>query len=117
MPAMSKNTASGQTVSEHSEMDRYSVFRLRDQDGLFLLLQHPGLEASSTVVIAPLVPEGALPKIPVLTPSIEFNGNAYLLLTYRLAAIQLNYLGPFLGTLEGYDYAIQRALARLFFGN
>ncbi len=117
MPGMSKNTVSGQMAFGLSRMDRYSVFRLRDQDGLFLVLQYPGLEASSTVVVAPLVPEGALLEIPILTPLIEFDGNAYLLLTYRLAAIQLSHLGPFLGTLDVYDYVFQRALARLFFGN
>lgn len=112
-----RKTASGRTGSGFSEMEQYSVCGLKGQEGLFLVLQYPGLEASSTVVVAPLIPADLLPEIPALTPEIEFQGQRLRLLTYRLAAIDARILGPVTGKLDGQDYAISRALSRLFFGN
>ena len=98
-------------------MEQYAVHRLKERDGLFLVLQYPGLEATNTVVVAPLLPVGQLPDIPVLTPEIGFDGERFSLLTYRLAAIDVRHLGTRMGALEGQEYEISRALSRLFFGN
>lgn len=117
MRAILTKTASGRTGCDFSEMEQYSVCGLKGQDGLFLILQYPGLEASSTVVVAPLIPADILPDIPALTPEIGFAGQRLRLLTYRLAAIDVRNLGPVAGRLDGQDYAISRALSRLFFGN
>ncbi len=98
-------------------MEPYPVFSLKDRDGLFVVLQYPGLDAAGAVVVAPLVASDSLPEIPVLTPVVHFAGKELLLLTNRLAAVDVRHLGGKAGTLEDQDYAIARALSRLFFGN
>ena len=98
-------------------MEQYGVHTLKGQDGLFLTLHYPGLDVAGTVVVAPLVPLGMLPEIPVLTPRVDVDGDPFLLLTYRLAAIDARRLERTVTHLLGQDYDISRALSRLFFGN
>lgn len=98
-------------------MERYGVYDLADESGRVVLLQYPGLEASQLVVVAPLVPAGSIPEIPILTPAVNFEDTDMLVLITRLAAIPLSSLGKVQGTLASYDYEFQRAHQRLFFGN
>ena len=98
-------------------MERYGVYSISGQDGLFVLLQYPGLEASKSVVVAPMVLASSIAEIPVLTPRVQFSEEDHLVLFTRLAAIPLSALGKLKGSLTDFDYAFQRAHQRLFFGN
>ena len=98
-------------------MERYGVYELADRDGLVVLLQYPGLEASKLVVVAPLVEVGSIPALPILTPEVNIGDKSMLVMVTRLAAIPVASLGNMQGVLDDFDYAFQRAHQRLFFGN
>ncbi len=98
-------------------MERYGVYELTDRDGLVVVLQYPGLEATKLVVVAPLAKVGSLPEIPILTPEVKIDDDAMLVMITRLAAIPVASLGNLRGVLDDFDYAFQRAHQRLFFGN
>lgn len=96
-------------------MNRFGIHTF--DDGLVMVLQYPGLDTGRTVLAAPLYRAGAAMPMEVITPSVEFGGETYLLGTHLLAAIPKTALGPLVGNTEPQSYEVSRALDRLFFGN
>jgi hypothetical protein len=102
--------------SASSKLAQFDVFALAATGALVVVLQYPGLEATGLVVVAPLSPSNGLPALDGLTPRIRFDDQDCLLLVYRLAAIRVEDLGVWRGSLANADYEITRAMDRLFHG-
>jgi mRNA-degrading endonuclease toxin of MazEF toxin-antitoxin module len=80
-----------------------------------VILQGDVAERLSSVVVAPICPEGSIPAIDTLTPQIEIEGASCLILLHELAAVQRRNLGPRIGNARHLDWAIKRGLDRLLF--
>ena len=78
-----------------------------------VILQGDIVERLSSVVVAPVCPDGAVPWIDVLTPKIEIQGAPYLILLHELAAVQRRNPGPAVGAADPHDWHITRGLDRL----
>ena len=98
-------------------MRHLAVFRAADNRPPIVILQYPGINTGNYVLAAPLYPSGAAKPIDVVTPNVMLNGEAYLRGTHLLASVHVSALGDEVGALLAHEYEIQRALARLFFGN
>ena len=81
-----------------------------------VVLQYPGIDTGDFIFAAPLYPAGAAKPIDVITPSVELQGQSYLVATHLMASIRVMALKTQVGSLLSHEYDIQRALARLFFG-
>ncbi len=80
-----------------------------------VILQGDIVERLSSVVVAPVCPDGAVPWIDVLTPKIEIQGAPYLILLHELAAVQRRNPGPTVGHADRLDWHIKRGLDRFLF--
>ena len=98
-------------------MKQYGVYRLKDNTNFVIILQYPGLETSSLVIVAPLIDADALPEITPMTPILRYEDQAWMVLTYRMAAIPEADLGEYITSFHDFDYVFQWALSRLFYGN
>lgn len=98
-------------------MKQYGVHRLKDSANLVIILQYPGLETSSLVIVAPLIAADALPEITPMTPILQHEDQSWMVLTYRMAAIPESDLGEYITSFQDIDDAFHRALSRLFYGN
>lgn len=98
-------------------MRQYGVYRLRNSANKVIVLQYPALETSGLVIVAPLVDAEALPEITPITPILEHDGQSWMVLTYRMAAIPEFHLEEMITCFDRADYVFHRALSRLFYGN
>jgi len=98
-------------------MDRLAVFSLRRSPGqLVLVLSEPSVEATGTVVAAPLVPAEEFPAEAILNPQMQLGRDRFVLVTEQLAAISVKDLGKQVTTCIDYEYPVANAINRLFFG-
>lgn len=98
--------------------DRLSVHEISDApENLVVVLQYPGLETGPARLVAPLLTDGALKPIPVVTVPVTLHGKSFLLAAHQMTAFPVEFIGNRVGSLLDHDYEIQRALSRLFFGN
>ncbi|MEM6535808.1 MAG: CcdB family protein [Pseudomonadota bacterium] len=96
----------------------YAIVTLQNQpDRRFAVLSYPGLDATGAIVIAPLLKKGDIAIVDVLHPVVEIDGENRVLAVERLAGVPPSLIAASAGSLLAYEYPIQRALARLFFGN
>ena len=99
-------------------VEPYAIVTLSDQpERLFTILSYPGLEVNGAVVVAPLLKQDEIAIVDVLHPIVEINSEKRVLATERLAGVPPSLIMSSGGTLISYEYPIQRALSRLFFGN
>ncbi|MEQ9314964.1 MAG: CcdB family protein [Henriciella sp.] len=99
-------------------MERLAVHEISDDpDQLIVVLQYPNVDTGPAVLVAPLMADSALKPIPSITLEVELRGKSYLLAMHQLSAFPKQFIGAQIGSLLEHEYAIQRALARLFFGN
>lgn len=99
-------------------MDRFAVHEIsEDTDQLVVVLQYPNVATGPSLLVAPLLADSTLKPIPSITVDIEFGGQSYLLAVHQLSAFPKQFIGAQIGSLLAHEYDIQRALARLFFGN
>ena len=98
-------------------MDHLAVFRVEGRRPSVVILQYPGIETGNYVFAAPLYPAAAAKPIDIVTPRVSMNGEDYLVGVHLMASIRRDALGGQIGSLIDHEYEIQRALARLFFGN
>ena len=98
-------------------MRHLAVFRAGENKPPIVVLQYPGIDTGNYVLAAPLYPAGAAKPIDIVPPMVTLDGEAYLLGTHLLASVRASALGDEIGSLLAHEYEIQRALARLFFGN
>lgn len=98
-------------------MKQYAIHQQKGSSSTVIVLQYPGLETSSLVIVAPLIDASELPEIAPITPIINVNDQPRMVLTYRLAAIPETALGKQVAVYQGEEYIFHRALSRLFFGN
>lgn len=98
--------------------ERLSVHQISDApENLIVILQYHGLETGPARLVAPLLTDGDLMHIPVITVPVIVNDKPYLLATHQLTAFPEHFIGNRVGSLLAYEYDISRALSRLFFGN
>lgn len=97
-------------------MQHLDVFRISENRPPVVVLQYPGIETGDYILAAPLYPASAAEPIETITPEVILNGQPYLLGTHLLASVRKTALGKQVGSLLVHEYAIQRALSRLFFG-
>ena len=97
-------------------MQHLAVFRVENRPPI-VVLQYPSVDTGDFVLAAPLYPEGAAKPIDVITPRVSLHGSDYLVGVHLMASIRTNALETEVGSLIDHEYEIQRALARLFFGN
>ena len=85
---------------------------------LLLDVQSDLLDDLQTRVVIPLTKTAGLAKNPVsqLTPTLDFEGDAYVLMTPQLAGIARAELGPAIGNLAGYRDTVLAALDFLLTG-
>ncbi|MEJ1960727.1 MAG: CcdB family protein [Gammaproteobacteria bacterium] len=85
---------------------------------LLVDVQSDLLDDLQTRVVIPLSKAAVLTKNPVsqLTPIIDFEGDAYVLMTPQLAGVARNDLGPATGSLAGHRDTIFAALDFLLTG-
>ncbi|MEE9381545.1 MAG: CcdB family protein [Hyphomonadaceae bacterium] len=84
---------------------------------IVLVLQYPGLDFEESVIVARLVNAEKFDPLDLVTPKILLGQNEYYLAIHQMAAINTKDIGEYLGSALEDDYAISRALDRLFFGN
>ena len=97
-------------------MSHLAVFHVGEGRPPVLVLQFPGIDTGDFVLAAPLYPATAAKPIEVITPRVNLNGEAYLVGIHLMASIRARALETQIGSLLDEEYAIQRALSRLFFG-
>ena len=85
---------------------------------LLVDVQSDLLDDLQTRVVIPLSKAVVLTKNPVsqLTPILDFEGDAYVLMTPQLAGVARNELGPVTGSLAGHRDTILAALDFLLTG-
>jgi len=88
-----------------------------DPSGAYVLLSYPGMETNGTVVIAPLIAPDNIAIVETLHPIVETPTETRVIAVERLAAISPDFMVATTDTLIEYEYEIQRALSRLFYGN
>lgn len=99
-------------------LDAYAIVILEDVvAGEFVLLSYPGMETNGTVVIAPLLQKDKIAIVTTLHPLVETPFGDRVVAVERLAAVSPHLITPTAYSLIDYEYDIQRAMARLFFGN
>lgn len=98
-------------------MQQYAVHHMNGTPDPIIVLQYPGLDTSSLVIVAPMVAASSLPKIVPMTPILKIEDKSCMVLTYRMAAIPEAELGEEIALVEQEFYLFQRAISRLFFGN
>lgn len=97
-------------------MQALTVHALKGTTRRVVVLQHPGLDTGASVLVAPLFRASDLPELQGETPRVSLDGEDYLIAVQLLAAIQRKDLGPVERTLAQHEYAIAKAINRLFFG-
>lgn len=98
--------------------ERLSVHEIRDDpDQLVVVLQYPDIDTGPALLVAPLLSDRSLKPIPSVTLDVEIRGKPCLVAMHQLSAFPKQLLGTRVGSLLDHEYDIQRALARLFFGN
>ncbi len=75
------------------------------------------METNGTIVVAPLMPLEEIALVDTLHPVVETDKGKRVVVVERLAAILPELATPTQKTLIDFEYAIHRALSRLFFGN
>lgn len=75
-------------------MSSYTVHRLKASNQRVVVLQYPGLDTGSTVLVAPLFPADDLPPLEGVTPRVVVAGADYLVAVQLMAAVQRKDLGP-----------------------
>ena len=97
---------------------RYSIVKLKSiPSDDFILLSYPGLETNGSVVIAPLLPKDAIAIVETLHPTVETSSGRRVVTVERLAGVSPDLIEPTQESLIAFEYAIDRALSRLFYGN
>jgi len=97
-------------------LSHLAVFHVGEGRPPVVVLQYPGIDTGDFVLAAPLYPATAAKPIDIITPRVNLNGEAYLVGVHLMASIRTRALGTRVGSLLDEEYAIQRALSRLFFG-
>jgi len=88
----------------------------RDLYPFLLILQHDCVTSIQSVIVAPLVRAGEGPASGRLHPTLELDGQRYVVLTEDLGSMPRNRLGRVVGSAESRDYEIVAALDLLFTG-
>lgn len=96
-------------------MRQFDICRLAGGT-LVMILQSDLLEASTTRVVAPLLPESRVPPIRHLTPLIAVEGAAFRLMPQLMATLTLAELGESVGSAAGQRDEVTRALDTLLAG-
>ena len=99
--------------------DAYDIVTLttNDPDDRFVVLSYPGLEANGTIVVAPLMALEDIAIVEILHPIVRTSKGPRIVVVERLAAILPDLARRTGEQLNQNEYAIHRALSRLFFGN
>ena len=98
--------------------ERFAVHQISDDPGqLIVLLQYPHVDTGPAMQVAPLLADKRLRPIPSITIDVVTGDQPYILATHQLSAFPKQLIGDRVGSLIDHEYEIQRALARLFFGN
>jgi toxin CcdB len=97
-------------------MAQFDVYRMAD--GVLVLdLQSDELYLTNTRIVAPLVLTADYEKpIPRANPELTIDGEAFLLLTHFLSAVQVSDLRQKITNLDQSEYIIKAALDMLFYG-
>ena len=103
-------------------MQQFDICRLRPvpsgrkRTDLVVILQANLNSSLNTRIVAPLVPEDALPAIGRLRPKIVFDGQSYRLISDRLSVLNVKSIGMCVGSCAASDYDIRRSLDIVFMG-
>ena len=99
--------------------DAYDIVTLTTNaaDEKFVVLSYPGLEINGTIVVAPLMALEDIAVVEILHPIVQTSQGPRIVVVERLAAILPDLARRTGEQLIQNDYAIHRALSRLFFGN
>jgi len=98
-------------------MARFDVYRSKDGPVLLLDLQADLLDSLPTRVVAPLYPLAEMSwSIDRLNPRLEVGGLLYVMATQRMAAVEVNEVGPVVTRLSSHSDAITNATDFLFQG-
>lgn len=98
-------------------MQHLAVYSIDDSRPPVAVLQYPGVDTGNYVFAAPLYPASAAQPIDIITPRVSLNGSDYLVGVHLMASVRRDALATQIGSLLAHEYEIQRALARIFFGN
>lgn len=99
---------------------QYDICRLRQRRpnaDLVACLQADALDEFATRIVAPLVPEAALPHIHRLRPSIPHNSRRLRLIVDRISVIPVSAIGAVIGNCAERSYEIRRAIDLAFTGS
>lgn len=97
-------------------MDRLTVHALKGTQRRVVVLQYPGLDTGSTLLVAPLYPAEDGLVLATVTPKVRLDDEDFLIAMHLLAAVPKQELGPAEASLAAEEYPITNALNRLFFG-
>ncbi|HEX5776181.1 MAG TPA: CcdB family protein [Caulobacteraceae bacterium] len=89
---------------------------MRDKAPYLVVLQSHFLDALTTVIVAPLIPSHIVQTDGAISLPVAFNGQDLTLDVGLLANIDRRRLRRAVGNLSEHDYAISRAIDRLFTG-
>ncbi len=95
---------------------QFDLYRMAD-GALVTVLQSDLLDAMTTRVVAPLIPQGALARaLPTLNPAVTLGEEVYLFMPQLAATLTLAELGTRVGSLAAQRDALVRALDALLSG-
>src|SRR5215212_3332858 len=103
-------------------MQQFDMPRLREpgddrlSNTLVVILQHRHARDVDTVIVAPVVPGSSLPSLERIRPPVNFEGNPYVVVVDRLAAVERHSVVPRVRALEPHLYDLIRAIDTLFTG-
>lgn len=89
---------------------------MRDRAPYLVVLQSHFLQALTTVIVAPLIPPRIVQADGAISLSVLFEEQAFTLDVGLMANIDRRRLKRAVGNLVAHDYAISRAIDRLFTG-
>ncbi|MCW5717324.1 MAG: CcdB family protein [Bauldia sp.] len=81
-----------------------------------VILQANALGQTTTVVVAPLIPAGAVPELSRATPMVEIDGARYLVAVHLVMTIHRRLLGAPVASLADRDWELKSAIDTVFFG-
>jgi toxin CcdB len=100
---------------DHRQFDVRSVRDGRNVD-LVVILQANALAQTATVVVAPLIPAGAVPELSRATPLVEIDGAGYLVAVHLAMTIHRRSLGNPVASLADRELELKAAIDTVFFG-
>ena len=96
-------------------MAQFDIVELSDKS-LALVLQADLLDSTNTLVVAPLVRDKALMRVPRLHPLVQVGRLEYVVLTDKLGAVLRADVKRTVLSIKDRDYDIRRSLDIVFMG-